>query len=137
MNRKPAQKSDIVIGKEAPASGQAPGRADQIAVALKYDQDTSETPVVTAKGQGRVAEQILNLAFESGVKVRQDTDLVTLLDQIDVDSEIPLEAFAAVAEILTYMYRANRVFGEGGGYEDLKDEIRNSKTDATDTGPLR
>ena len=141
MSRKPPHRSDIVVGEEAPASGRAPGKAGQIAIALKYDQEACETPTVTAKGHGRVAEQILNLAFASGVKVRRDTDLITVLDQVDVDSEIPLEAFAAVAEILTYIYRANRIFGEGGSYEDLKDEIRNSGTDDTDTdtdtGPPR
>ena len=140
MSRKPPHRSDIVVGEEAPASSRAPGKVDQIAIALKYDQEapaSSQAPVVTAKGHGRVAEQILNLAFASGVKVRRDTDLITVLDQVDVDSEIPLEAFAAVAEILTYIYRANRIFGEGGSYEDLKDEIRNFKIDDTDTGPPR
>ena len=140
MSRKPPHRSDIVVGEEAPASSRAPGKADQIAIALKYDQEapaSSQAPVVTARGHGRVAEQILNLAFASGVKVRRDTDLITVLDQVDVDSEIPLEAFAAVAEILTYIYRANRIFGEGGSYEDLKDEIRNSGTDDTDTVPPR
>ena len=140
MSRKPPHRSDIVVGEEAPASSRAPGKADQIAIALKYDQEapaSSQAPVVTARGHGRVAEQILNLAFASGVKVRRDTDLITMLDQVDVDSEIPLEAFAAVAEILTYIYRANRIFGEGGSYEDLKDEIRNSGTNSTDTGPPR
>ena len=54
-----------------------------------------------------MAEQILELAFQNGVKVRQDPDLAQLLSAIDVESEIPLEAFAAVAEILVYVYQAN------------------------------
>jgi flagellar biosynthesis protein len=37
--------------------------------------------------------------------VRSDRDLVRLLDTVDIDSPIPLEAFQAVAEILSYIYR--------------------------------
>jgi len=77
---------------------------NQIAVAL--DQ-SSGMPVVRASGRGQLAEQILALAFENGVKVREDSDLATLLSAVDIDSPIPLEAFAAVAEILTYIYRVN------------------------------
>ncbi len=39
------------------------------------------------------------------MEVRSDRDLVRLLDTVDVDSPIPLEAFQAVAEILSYIYR--------------------------------
>ena len=53
----------------------------------------------------RRAEQILQIAFDRGVKVRTDADLVELLAAVDVDSEVPLEALAAVAEILSYVYR--------------------------------
>lgn len=54
-----------------------------------------------------MAEQILQLAFATGVKVREDADLVEVLSAVDLESEIPLEALAAVAEILAYVYRAN------------------------------
>ena len=77
------------------------------AVALQYDKEESKAPQVTASGKGRIAEQILAIAFEQGIKVREDADLVEILSQIEVDSPIPLEAFAAVAEILAYVYQAN------------------------------
>jgi flagellar biosynthesis protein len=82
-------------------------RTDAVAVALQYDADTEFAPKVVAGGRGAIAEQILQIAFAQGVKVREDADLAELLSAIDIDSEIPLEAFAAVAEILTYVYRAN------------------------------
>lgn len=82
-------------------------RADQIAVALKYTAEDEFAPKVTAGGRGAIAEQILEIAFATGIKVREDADLAEMLSAIDIDSEIPLEAFAAVAEILTYVYRAN------------------------------
>ncbi len=77
-----------------------------VAVALQAD-GKGRAPRVIAAGRGSVAEQILEIAFAKGVKVREDADLAELLSAIDIDSDIPLEAFAAVAEILTYVYKAN------------------------------
>lgn len=77
-----------------------------IAVALE-EQPGQAAPTVTAAGCGFVAEQILSIAFANGVKVREDADLVQILSAVDIDSEIPTEAFAAVSEILAYVYRAN------------------------------
>jgi flagellar biosynthesis protein len=77
-----------------------------VAVALE-EQPGGAAPTITATGRGFVAEQILAVAFANGVKVREDADLVQILSAIDVDSEIPTEAFAAVSEILAYVYRAN------------------------------
>jgi flagellar biosynthesis protein len=79
------------------------------AVALKAapDRDVSAPARIVAKGDGALADQILELAFATGVKVREDANLVEVLDAIDVDCEVPLHALAAVAEILTYVYRAN------------------------------
>ncbi|MFC3227387.1 EscU/YscU/HrcU family type III secretion system export apparatus switch protein [Marinibaculum pumilum] len=76
-------------------------------MALEYRPDKGdERPRITATGSGAVAEQILHAAFASGVKVREDADLVEILALFEEDSLIPLEALAAVAEILAYVYRA-------------------------------
>ncbi len=83
----------------------APRRA--VAVALEYDPAVADAPRVTATGKGLLAEQILELAFASGVKVRQDPNLAEVLAAVELDTVIPLEAFVAVAEILAYVYRAN------------------------------
>lgn len=83
-----------------------PPKERAISVALKED-NKGRAPRVIAAGRGSVAEQILALAFANGVKVREDADLAELLSAVDLDSEIPLEAFTAVAEILSYVYRAN------------------------------
>ena len=86
--------------------GEVPER--QIAVALSYrPEHDDDAPKVVASGKGTLARQILDLAFKSGVRVREDPDLAQVLAAVDVDSVIPLEAFMAVAEILAYVYRAN------------------------------
>jgi len=78
-----------------------------VAIAVEEQTDGS-TPKITASGRGHLAEKILEVAFAAGVKVRTDADLVQILEAIEVDSEIPTEAFVAVTEILTYVYRANQ-----------------------------
>lgn len=90
--RTPASRSPVPVAK---------------AVALEYERGQDTAPRITASGKGFVAEQILAVAFAHGVKVREDADLVEVLEKIEVDSPIPLEAFAAVAEILAYVYKAN------------------------------
>ena len=60
-----------------------------------------------ASGRGGLAEKIVQIAFAEGVRVREDADLAELLAAVDLDSEIPVEAFLAVAEILRYVYAAN------------------------------
>ncbi len=97
-----------------------------VAVALGYEPGTDRAPRVLAGGHGSVAEQILEIAFANGIKVREDADLSELLSAIDLESEIPTEAFTAVAEILIYVYRANGnwpsflndAFGGGAPHSD-------------------
>ena len=84
-----------------------PETKDAVAVALHQAQETDRAPKVVAAGRGTTAEQILEIAFAQGIKVREDADLAQLLSAVNDDSEIPLDAFAAVAEILIYLYRAN------------------------------
>jgi flagellar biosynthesis protein len=76
--------------------------------------ESKQAPKVLASGRGAVAEQILNIAFAQGVRVREDADLAQLLAAVDIDSEIPVQAFAAVAEILVYVWRANSAAAGGG-----------------------
>jgi flagellar biosynthesis protein len=78
------------------------------AVALDYTPAQNDTPVIVASGQGTVAERILAEAFKSGVAVREDAALADILSAYDIGSPIPLEAFQAVAEILHYLYLADR-----------------------------
>lgn len=105
-------KSDIASA-QADAAGDAIPRVrpikrpETLAVALRYESGQEGAPKVTAGGRGAIAEQILEIAFQLGIPVREDPDLAALLNTIDMDTEIPAEAFATVAEILIYVYRAN------------------------------
>lgn len=91
------------------SSSSNPAKPRNSAVALKAAPggDVSAPARIIAKGDGALADQILELAFANGVKVREDADLVEVLNAVDIDCDVPLHALAAVAEILTYVYRAN------------------------------
>jgi flagellar biosynthesis protein len=95
---------DITAGAD-PESARERGTAK--AVAIKDTNAVGALPRLIASGQGGVAEQMLQIAWANNIKVREDADLVEILSAIDLDTEIPVEAIAAVSEILSYVYRAN------------------------------
>lgn len=113
--KEPTASVDVTINDDSPAKIANPAKIapakNAIAVALGYPQskDGAQTaanfpPKVLATGRGEFAQIILDIAFKQGVKVREDTDLAEILAAVDLDSEIPVEAFIAVAEILRYVY---------------------------------
>ena len=79
----------------------------QTAVAVKDERGTKGIPTIAAAGRGKFAEEIIALAQEHGIKIREDKDLAELLAKLELDSPVPSEALLAVAEILTYVYKAN------------------------------
>ncbi|MCZ6597599.1 MAG: EscU/YscU/HrcU family type III secretion system export apparatus switch protein [Planctomycetota bacterium] len=79
-----------------------------LAVALRYEPNRRPAPDLIAKGRGELAERILEVAHEHDVPVREDPDLLQLLALCDVGEEIPIELYAAVAELLAYLYRVNK-----------------------------
>ena len=78
------------------------------AVALEYEMGTANVPKVVATGEGTMAEQIIAIAEKHGIHIHKDENLVEILAALDVDSFIPLEAYVAVAEILSYIYKMRK-----------------------------
>jgi len=78
------------------------------AVALKYEQEKSHAPIVVAKGKDNVALQIKKIARENNVHVMQVPPLArALYKEVEIDKPIPEALFAAVAEVLAFVYKAN------------------------------
>ena len=73
------------------------------AVALAY-KETDAAPRVVAKGRGLIADEIISRAREHGIFVHESPELVGLLMQIDLDDRIPPQLYAAVAELLAWLY---------------------------------
>jgi len=81
----------------------------QRAVALKYDLAKSNAaPKVLAAGKGIIAEKILEMARERNIPLYKDPELVEVLSQLDVGTEIQPELYQAVAEVLIYIYKMNQ-----------------------------
>jgi flagellar biosynthesis protein len=82
------------------------------AVALRYDEHKESAPRVIAKGEGHIAQKIKQIAQENNIPVHQDATLIELLAQVNIDYEIPPELYAAVAEVLCWIYRADNALKE-------------------------
>lgn len=103
MNSLPSEKQDSLLPYE-PVN--ITGRT--VAVAIEASNIDHDSPAkITASGRGKLAEQILQIAFSRGIKVRTDADLAELLATLELDSPIPSEAIVAVAEILAKVYEVN------------------------------
>ena len=79
------------------------------AVAIKYDESKSKAPIVVAKGMDNMAQQIKKIARENGVHIYQNPPLArSLYAEVEVDKPIPETLFAAVAEVLAFVYKMNK-----------------------------
>lgn len=76
---------------------------------MRYDPGEDPAPRLVAKGQGHVAERILEIAREHGIHIHEDPDLVEVLAALDLGQLIPEELYEALAEILAFIYRLNRL----------------------------
>lgn len=77
-----------------------------IAVALKYDMNVHDAPMVLAMGQRKIAQRIRDIAEKAGVPVLQNKPVArALLATARVGMPIPPALYIAVAEILAYVYR--------------------------------
>ena len=76
------------------------------AVAIKYDNEQSHAPIVVAKGVDHIASQIKKIARESNIHIVQNPPLArSLYAEVEVEKPIPEALFAAVAEVLAYVYK--------------------------------
>ncbi|MEO1235792.1 MAG: flagellar biosynthesis protein FlhB [Planctomycetota bacterium] len=76
------------------------------AIALKYDRGTMQAPKVVAKGADFMAMRLRQIASLNGVPLVERKPLArALYSGVEVGQEVPPEHYAAVAEILAYVYR--------------------------------
>lgn len=83
----------------------------KIAVALEYDGEN--TPLVTAKGFGELAEKILAAAEQAGIPLHEDKQLVEVLADLKLNEEIPENLYRAVAEVIAFAYILTGKFPSG------------------------
>jgi flagellar biosynthetic protein FlhB len=103
LQRETAQRQML---REVPQATVVLTNPTHFAVALRYERGQTEAPQVVAKGTGRLARRIAEIAGEHGVPVLQRKSLTrALYHTVEVGQEIPLEFYQALAEILAYVYR--------------------------------
>lgn len=77
----------------------------ELAVALRYKEKEDEAPVVVAKGAGKIAERIRQVAVEHDIPVIQNPPVARLLyTRAELGEEIPVDLYQAVAEILAMVF---------------------------------
>ena len=80
----------------------------KIAAALKYTAGEDSAPKVTAKGRGIIAEKIVETARLNDIPIKNDANLANILETLDLGTEIPVELYRTVAEVLAFIYRLNK-----------------------------
>ncbi|MEM7049973.1 MAG: EscU/YscU/HrcU family type III secretion system export apparatus switch protein [Acidobacteriota bacterium] len=79
-----------------------------LAVALLYDKERVPAPLVTVKGRDRVAQRIKDFARRHGTPVVRDVPLARALFETEEGDLVPRDLYAAVAEVLMFVYRLRR-----------------------------
>lgn len=82
--------------------------SDKKAVALTYHEELN-APVVSAKGQGYIAEKILETAQDHGIETYFDEELLETLMTVAVGDEIPEELYTIVAKVLVFVEKVDKM----------------------------
>jgi len=92
--------------QEVPKSSVVLVNPTHVAVALRYETKTMESPVVVAKGADHLAEKIREIARAYGVPVIRRPELArTIYSTVNIGNPIPQALYVAVAEVLAMIYR--------------------------------
>ena len=79
------------------------------AVALEWNELEMEAPVVTAKGADLLAKRIRQLAQEHGVPIMENPPLArTLYEKVELDQALPPNMYAAVAQVIAFVFKLKR-----------------------------
>lgn len=105
------------------------------AVALKYESGSMGAPTVVAKGMNLVAQRIRDLAGEHQVPVLEAPPLArALYRHTDVGDQIPAPLYAAVAEVMAYVYQLNQFALSAGGLLPPEAPVAIAVPDGMDPG---
>lgn len=82
-----------------------PKLIEKVAISLEYSGDSA--PKVSAKGSGFIAEQIIEIAKQHGIPIKQDAELTELLSQVELNQEIPPVLYEAIVQVLVFAYQVS------------------------------
>lgn len=94
------------VGSAVPKADVVVTNPTELAVAIQYEPLEMAAPIVVAKGAGVVAQRIRRLALEHEIPIVERKPLAQLLyKEVDINHPVPDESYAAVAEVLAYVYQ--------------------------------
>ncbi|HVX10655.1 MAG TPA: EscU/YscU/HrcU family type III secretion system export apparatus switch protein [Pirellulales bacterium] len=109
IGRRRAAQRQLVLGRvnsAVPKADVVITNPTELAIAVQYDPTEMAAPIVVAKGAGVLATRIRKLALENGVPIVEKKPLAQLLyKEVEINHPIPAKMYAAVAEILAYVYQ--------------------------------
>ena len=89
------------------------------AIGLLYE--AGHSPIVSAKGFGELADEIIALAKEKGILIHQDEALANTLSKLDLSEEIPKELYFFIAELIAFSYVVRGKFPPG--WQDFQGKL--------------
>jgi flagellar biosynthesis protein len=92
--------------------------SEKQAVALAYDG--KRAPTITAEGSGQLAEQIIAIARDNGVPLFENPQLLSLLQQVGLNEEIPETLYLCIAQVIAFAYKIQGKFP--AGWQPPKDD---------------
>jgi len=109
QRRRRTLKSQRRMLQEVPKADVVLTNPTHLAIALRYDRETMKAPKIVAKGSRLNALKIREIANQNNIPIMENKPLARMLFKYGkVGGEIPAELYAAVAEVLAWVYRVNR-----------------------------
>ena len=105
--RKAVQRQLVLnrLGNAVPDSDVVVTNPTELSIVIKYEPELMDAPIVVAKGAGVIAQRIRRLALEHGVPIVERKELArSLYRQVEIGKAIPPDQYAAMAEVLRYVY---------------------------------
>ena len=94
------------LGSSVPKSDVVVTNPTELAIAIQYDHESMDAPLVVAKGAGVIAQRIRRLALEHSIPIVERKELAqSLYKLVEIGKPIPREQYAAMAEVLRYDYQ--------------------------------
>jgi flagellar biosynthetic protein FlhB len=109
MSRRRAIQRQMVmhrISSSVPKADVIVTNPTELAIAIQYTPEEMKAPIVVAKGAGVLAQRIRKLGLEHDIPVVERKPLAQLLyKEVDIGKPVPTDSYAAVAEVLAYVYQ--------------------------------
>lgn len=82
------------------------------AVAVSYDSSKASAPKIVAKGEGKLAQRIVEEAMEHDVPLYEDPSLAEALSYLGLGDEVPENLYELVAKVLAFVYQLDEKWRE-------------------------